>query len=162
MDVRRVKLHDVAKKDCASRQRTWFLWIGRNTVGGENVKNRLPKGPSPVRPCEVAPPFKTGVGKHGSGWTSSPSAWASRQAQGPELNRRARAKGKPRPLAGESSGSLHFDLRSPNSAILYRIPKNCNSKRIKYLLTISSLFHRIPPKCVSLLNDHGFCLSSQR
>ncbi len=38
-----VKLHDVAKKGCASRQRTWFLWIGRNAVGGENVKNRLPR-----------------------------------------------------------------------------------------------------------------------
>jgi len=45
MDMRRGKLHDVAKKVCASRQRTWFLWIGRTTVGGENVKNRLPPKP---------------------------------------------------------------------------------------------------------------------
>jgi len=63
MDVRRVKLHDVAKKDCASRQRTWVLWIGRNTVGGENVKNRLP------RPCTRStvrsPTFQ---GRGGEAW----------------------------------------------------------------------------------------------
>jgi len=38
--MRRDKLHDVAKKGCASRQRTWLLWVGRNAIGGENVKNR--------------------------------------------------------------------------------------------------------------------------
>jgi hypothetical protein len=38
--MRRDTLHDVAKKGCASRQRTWFLWGGRNAIGGENVKNR--------------------------------------------------------------------------------------------------------------------------
>ena len=48
MDLRRGELHDVAKKGCASRQRTWFLWVGRNTVGGENVKNRLPQAPALV------------------------------------------------------------------------------------------------------------------
>jgi len=39
--MRRLKLHDVAKKGCACRKRIWLLWISRNAVGAENVKNRL-------------------------------------------------------------------------------------------------------------------------